>query len=145
MKSLLTLILLIISVAANGQILDGLYQNTNDSGVNNYFLSVKGEEVTLFGWDVTLISNDSIYFRSTSAFDTLGNLTFNDFEFECKQIAITNDNIDKIKVDENADVSPFSLYLYFDDIKLVDNKIILRATKDMYLSRFDILEFVKVK
>ncbi len=143
MKYLLILNLLILSLAINAQITDGLYQSSNDSDVANYYLSIKGEEVIFFGWDVTMIEKDTVYFRSTTEFDINGNLKFNDFEFQNERITINNWL--NFKAMANLEISTSFLYRYLDDIKETDGLITLRATKDIYFSRFDNLEFVKVR
>lgn len=141
MKYLLISILSISGYFCRAQIPNGTYESSNESYRANYFLSINDEEVTLFGWETT-VENDTIYFRSTTRFNSNNHLTFNEFEFQKEEI--TGKNLNTFEADNNLKMEPFFIHRYFMDLKESNGQISLIATKDAYDNRADAFNFKKI-
>jgi hypothetical protein len=142
MKYFLVTILSFINLLVSAQITEGTYMSSDESYRNNYFLVVESDQLTLYGWETTM-ENDTLYFRSTTAFESNSNVTFTNFEFQKE--AINEENIMDFKADNALEVESFLLHKYLINISESNGEISLIATKDIYCSRADNFIFIKIK
>ena len=136
------LMLSLSTLYVEAQFTEGIYKSSNESFGTNWYLIVKGEQLCLFGWELST-ENDTLYFRSTAEFNRNRNITFNTFEFQKERI--TEENLKDFKPNDNLKIDSFFMYRYLVDIKEENGEISFSATKDIYDSRADYFKFLKVK
>jgi hypothetical protein len=141
MKYFLVTILSIINLFVVAQITEGTYMSSNESYRTNYYLVVETNQLTLYGWETTM-ENDTIYFRSTSLFESNSSVTFKEFEFQKEPF--TSGNLLDFKADIALEVESFLLHKYLMNITESNGEISLLATKDIYCSRADNFVFKKI-
>ncbi|MFT3823591.1 MAG: hypothetical protein QM731_06700 [Chitinophagaceae bacterium] len=142
MKTVLIAAILCCSIIVQGQLADGLYKSNGRSFRQHYYLSVKNDSATLFGWEV-VPGKDTVYFKSGRTACAGSNFTFNDFYFT--KTRNTPDNLSKFSDDKSVAVSSALLHRHWSGIKQINGGIQMYAVNDIYDSRGDRFVFVKVK
>lgn len=139
---------------------DGIYKSDENSYRQNFYLKIAGDSATLFGWEPVYelkerINNkttpefaikDTIYYRTSTKFliDKKGSFSLKFNNYELSHTPIMKDDIDGFVQDKKIQFETFGLHNYFDGI-ISDIKLIVTATKDIYDSRGDHFEFIKIK
>lgn len=120
---------------------NGIYKSSHQSYRTDYFLIVDKEEVIFYGWEV--LEKDTLYFRSTAKFNSNTHLSFNKFEFQKEKV--TENTLNTFIPNDSLNMPSFLLHRHLMDFSTLNGNISLKATKDIYDSRFDTFTFDKVK
>lgn len=144
----------------NTKLSAGIYMSAENSYRQHFYLKIDGDSMTLFGWEPVYqlkdtINNetspeftvkDTIYYKTTTKFliDEKGSFSLKFDRYELSHYPITKDNIDGFVQDNKIRFDTFGLHNSFDGI-VSDTKLLVTATKDIYDSRADQFEFLKIK
>ena len=123
--------------------------NPNDSG--EHYLTVIGQDIFYYG-KVNVISldstkNDSIYFLSKAVIKSpsqngIDNMMFYDFQYSSE--VLKKSDFDSSKFNIRSELLSFDIYNSMSG-ELKGDTIFLQATKHIYHSRSNELQFIKTK
>lgn len=120
-----------------GPFKNGLYQSTEESYKQNFFLEVQGVHVTLYAWGIN-VNNDTVYYKATTQFEANNHLKFEDFSYS-KQ-AFSSENLHAFHPTDNAELLIFG-YTSFNNLSQTNGLIKLNGSMLAYDGRADNFEF----
>ncbi|MBN1619489.1 hypothetical protein JW890_02090 [candidate division WOR-3 bacterium] len=142
MKLLLFSAFTFLNLNLFAQITDGLYVSSEDSFKENFYLNIRGDSATLYGWDLLVFvgtsRTDTIHYKACAEFSMLDSsyisMNFENHEFSQKSFLSENfDSTDIIAENDSGLVFPY--LNMFGGIK--DGKLYMYAVKFIYLSNTD--------
>lgn len=142
MKLLLFSAFIFMNINLSAQITEGLYVSSEDSFKKNFYLYIKGDSVTLFGWDllvfVDTLVTDTIHYKACAKFSMLDSsyisMNFENHEFSRK--SFLSENFDGTDIIAENDLGLIFPYLnIFGGI--MGDKLLFYGVKSIYLSNTD--------
>ncbi|MBN1151501.1 hypothetical protein JXA84_09830 [candidate division WOR-3 bacterium] len=124
------------------QITEGLYKSSEDSFKKNFYLYVRGDSATLYGWDLLVFvdtsGTDTIHYKACAEFSMLDSsyisMNFKNHEFSRESFLSENfDSTDILAENDSGLIFPY--VNMFGGIK--DGKLYMYAVKFTYLSNTD--------
>lgn len=129
------------------------FKSSNGSYRTNYFLSLKNESATLYGWELTL-EKDTVYFKASGHLDTARyssdgapridiSSKLDDYRFS--KTRPKESQLNYFLFDKEDAVPPSLLYKY---LRIKENNgIVVKVImlKDSYDGRFDEFTFTRIK
>lgn len=142
MRSILLILIVCISPKVYAQLQPGVYQSIGSSFRLNYYLRITDDSLTFFGWEISGKS-DTIYFKSSCKFDTIGAKNFTRFEFSKNRPDPKRPDSFVAQADLLIDL--FRLHRHLSHFRQNGRYIHVTGTKDIYDSRADEFLFQKIQ
>ncbi|MBN2362496.1 hypothetical protein JXL83_00015 [candidate division WOR-3 bacterium] len=142
MKLLFFSAFIFLNLNAIAQLTEGLYESSEDSFKKNFYLYVRSDSATIYGWDLLVFvdtsATDTIHYKAIAEFSMLDSsyisMNFENHEFSRKSFLSENfDSTDIIADNDSGLIFPY--VNMFGGIK--DGKLFLYAIKFTYLSNTD--------
>lgn len=142
MKLLFITVFISLYINAIAQITEGLYESSEDSYKQNFYLYILGDSITLYGWELLFLDDtlgtDTIHYKAIAKYSMLDSsyisMNFENHEFSRK--SFLSENFDSTNI-----ITENSSYLIFPYVNMfggiMGDNLLFYAVKSIYLSNTD--------
>jgi hypothetical protein len=121
----------------------GDFESTRESDRRNYFLSLKGDHVTLYGWELNG-DMDTIYYKATASLKIRSShIRFSGYEFS--KLKPTRTQLQNFQPDKEASMPELLLHKYLNVLSANHERFEVFLIKDAYDSNANKFVFVRLK
>lgn len=121
----------------------GDFESTRESDRRNYFLSLKGDNVTLYGWELNSDS-DTIYYRATASLKIRSShIRFSGYQFS--KLKPTRTKLQNFQPDKEVSMPELLLHKYLNVLSANNERFQVLLIKDAYSSNANKFVFVRLK
>lgn len=142
MKLIFLILLAVSGTTLKSQIPTGTYVSDSSSFRAGYFLKIDKDSAILLGWETTL-AGDTIYFKGICKREKGHLLTFVDFIFS--KVKNNPDSFNTFVADRKLQIEISFLNRYFFEFRPSGDSFTALSVKDVYDSRADAFEFVRLE
>lgn len=137
-SKILISVLLTACSTPDGPFKNGVYESVGASYRHGFFLEIKGQNASLYGWDL-FMEKDTIYYKAFGRITTATHIGFTDYEFF--KVPFKKTNIQSFETIEEAGLWQVLCYSSFSISSKPNSHMTMHGVKTAYDSRFDTFEF----